>query len=259
MEHQYIETRLADRIGHIILNRPHKRNAFNSALVTELKQAFEQFYCDDQCKIIVLRARGEVFSAGADLGYLQQLQKNTYDENKADSRHLMALYEMIYTGPKVVISQIEGHAIAGGCGLATVSDFSFAVPAANFGYTEVRIGFIPAIVSVFLTRKIGEGKARELLLTGDLISAEEALRYGLINFVVAADEIQKRVQDFALRLAENCSGTSLNMTKSLLAEVQDLPYQAALALAADRNAQARATDDCQHGISSFLNKEKIKW
>lgn len=171
----------------------------------------------------------------------------------------MALYELIYAGPKVVISQVEGHAIAGGCGLATVSDFSFAVPAANFGYTEVRIGFIPAIVSVFLARKLGEGKARELLLTGDLISAEEAFRYGLINFVVNADEIETKVMGFARRLAENCSGSSLRMTKELLAEVQDLPYQAALALAADRNAQARATDDCQHGIASFLSKEKIKW
>ena len=259
MDYQYIDLQLEQRIGHIILNRPEKRNAFNEALVTELKHAFEQLYQDEACKIIVLRAKGEVFSAGADLGYLQQLQNNTYEENQADSRHLMALYEMIYAGPKVVISQVEGHAIAGGCGLATVSDFSFAVPGANFGYTEVRIGFIPAIVSVFLARKIGEGKARELLLTGDLISAEEALRYGLISFVVNADEIAERVQQFALGLAKNCSGNSLAMTKRLLAEVQDLPYQAALALAADRNAQARATDDCQHGINSFLNKEKIKW
>lgn len=228
-------------------------------MVTELKHAFSSFYEDADCKIIILRAKGEVFSAGADLGYLQQLQANTYEENKADSKHLMALYELIYAGPKVVISQVEGHAIAGGCGLATVSDFSFAVPAANFGYTEVRIGFIPAIVSVFLARKLGEGKARELLLTGDLISAEEAFRYGLINFVVNADEIEAKVLGFARRLAENCSSSSLRMTKELLAEVQDLPYQAALALAADRNAQARATDDCQHGIASFLNKEKIKW
>lgn len=228
-------------------------------MVTELKAAFRQFFEAEDCKIIVLKAKGEVFSAGADLGYLQQLQKNTYEENRADSRHLMELYEMIYTGPKVVISQVEGHAIAGGCGLATVTDFCFAVPAANFGYTEVRIGFIPAIVSVFLTRKIGEGKARELLLSGDLLTAAEALNQGLINFVVGADEIGERVQQFALNLAKNCSGNALAMTKQLLADVQDLPYQAALALAADRNAQARATDDCQHGIASFLNKEKIRW
>lgn len=259
MSYQYLEIQLHDRIGYIVLNRPEKRNAFNAELVTELKAAFQYFFDDNDCKIIVLRAKGEVFSAGADLGYLQQLQKNTYEENRADSRHLMELYEMIYTGPKVVISQVEGHAIAGGCGLATVTDFCFAVPGANFGYTEVRIGFIPAIVSVFLTRKIGEGKARELLLSGDLLTAAEALNQGLINFVVGADEIGERVQQFALNLAKNCSGNALAMTKQLLADVQDLPYQAALALAADRNAQARATDDCQHGIASFLNKEKIRW
>ncbi|MFN3529688.1 MAG: enoyl-CoA hydratase/isomerase family protein [Bacteroidia bacterium] len=259
MDYQYLQSSLDQRIGRIVLNRPDKRNAFNAELVEELKHAFQQHYADPACKIIVLSAKGAVFSAGADLGYLKQLQQNTYEENRTDSRKLMALYEMIYNGPKVVISQIEGHAIAGGCGLATVSDFSFAVPAANFGYTEVRIGFIPAIVSVFLTRKIGEGKARELLLTGDLISAEEALRYGLINFVIAADEIEQRVTGFAHRLAENCASSSLKMTKELLAEVQDLPYQAALELAADRNAQARATDDCQQGIAAFLNKEKLKW
>ena len=259
MDYQFLELHLNDRIGHIVLNRPEKRNAFNAELVTELKQAFRHFYASDACKIIVLRAKGEVFSAGADLGYLQQLQKNTYDENRADSRHLMELYEMIYAGPKVVISQVEGHAIAGGCGLATVTDFCFAVPGANFGYTEVRIGFIPAIVSVFLARKLGEGKARELLLTGDLLSATEAQHVGLINFVTPADEIADKVQEFALNLAKNCSGSALAMTKQLLADVQDLPYQAALALAADRNAQARATDDCQHGIASFLNKEKIRW
>ncbi|MBA4303455.1 MAG: methylglutaconyl-CoA hydratase [Sphingobacteriaceae bacterium] len=259
MEYQYLQIQLHERIGHIVLNRPEKRNAFNAELVTELKAAFGHFFEAPDCKIIVLRAKGEVFSAGADLGYLQQLQKNTYEENRADSRHLMELYEMIYTGPKVVISQVEGHAIAGGCGLATVTDFCFAVPAANFGYTEVRIGFIPAIVSVFLTRKIGEGKARELLLSGDLLTAAEALNQGLINFVVGADEIGERVQQFAVNMAKNCSGSALAMTKQLLADVQDLPYQAALALAADRNAQARATDDCQQGIGAFLNKEKIRW
>lgn len=259
MQYDYIECHVAERIGYITLNRPEKRNAFNYELVAELKSAFQLLYNDIHCKIIVLRARGEVFSAGADLGYLKSLQSNTFEDNLADSNHLMELYELIYHGPKVSISLIEGHAIAGGCGLATLTDFSFAVPAARFGYTEVRIGFIPAIVMVFLARKIGEGKARELLLTGDLMSAEEALRYGLINFVVNADEIAGAVHQFAIKLIENCSAESLATTKKMLARVQDLPYEQALRYAAEQNAHARGTADCQRGIAAFLNKEKMQW
>ncbi len=259
MNYDYIETSVAERIGYIVLNRPEKRNAFNYELVAELKTAFRLHFEDKHCKIIVLKAKGEVFSAGADLGYLKMLQSNTFEENLADSTHLMELYELIYSGPKVVISQIEGSAIAGGCGLATLTDFSFAVPAAKFGYTEVRIGFIPAIVMVFLARKIGEGRARELLLTGDLLSAEEALKYGLINFVVNADEIELLVHQFAKKLIENCSGESLATTKKMLARVQDLPYEEALHYAAEQNAHARATADCQRGIAAFLNKEKNQW
>lgn len=259
MSFAYIETYVADRIGYIVLNRPDKRNAFNHELVAELKTAFAAHFADDNCKVLILKAKGDVFSAGADLGYLKSLQKNSFEENLADSRHLMALYQLIYEGPKVVISQIEGSAIAGGCGLATVTDFSFAVPAAKFGYTEVRIGFIPAIVMVFLSRKLGEGKARELLLTGDLLDAQEALRYGLINFVVNADEIAQQVYLFAQKLIANCSGTALATTKKMLARVQDMPYADGLAYAAEQNAHARASSDCQLGISRFLNKEKNQW
>lgn len=259
MNYAYIESSVAERIGYIVLNRPEKRNAFNHELVAELKAAFEALYADKNCKIIVLKAKGDVFSAGADLGYLKSLQSNTFEENLADSSHLMELYKLIYSGPKVVISQIEGSAIAGGCGLATLTDFSFSVPIAKFGYTEVRIGFIPAIVMVFLARKIGEGRARELLLTGDLLSAEEALKYGLINFVVNADEIEALVYQFAQKLIENCSSESLATTKKMLARVQDLPYEAALSYAAEQNAHARATADCQRGIAAFLNKEKNQW
>jgi len=147
-----------DRVGYISLNRPEKRNALSYEMVTELKQAFNNAEEDESCKVIILQAEGKVFCAGADLAYLQQLQNNTYEENLEDSTHLMELFKQIYTSSKIVIAKVHGHAIAGGCGLATVCDFSFTVPEAKFGYTEVKIGFIPAIVKVFLLRKIGEGK-----------------------------------------------------------------------------------------------------
>ncbi len=151
-----IETSVKDRIGYIVLNRPDKRNALSPEMVSELKLAFKKAEDNAAVKVIVLKANGESFCAGADLAYLQDLQKFSYEENLADSRHLKELFLQIYTLRKVVIAQVQGSAMAGGCGLATVCDFVYAVPESKFGYTEVKIGFIPAIVMVFLLRKIGE-------------------------------------------------------------------------------------------------------
>lgn len=256
---QYIQYETKDKVGYIALNRPDKRNALNQQVVTELKQAFSLAEKDADVKVIVLKANGQSFCAGADLGYMQTLQKNTFEENYADSSQLKELFYQIYTHSKVVIAQVQGHAIAGGCGLATVCDFSFTVPDAKFGYTEVRIGFIPAIVKVFLLRKIGEGKSKELLLTGDLITAEEAKNMGLINWIVLADELEMKVNEFAQKLIKNNSAQSMALTKKMIAEVPEKSLSEALDYAAKMNAQARATPDCQKGIAAFLNKEEIKW
>jgi methylglutaconyl-CoA hydratase len=150
---------VANQTAYLTLNRPEKRNALSPEIITELKNAFDKAEQDASVKVVVLKANGESFCAGADLNYLQQLQNFSYEENLADSQHLKELFLKIYTLKKVVIAQVQGHALAGGCGLATVCDFTFAVPEAKFGYTEVRIGFIPALVAVFLIRKIGEQKA----------------------------------------------------------------------------------------------------
>jgi len=254
-----IEYSAKNRIGYISLNRPEKRNALNSQMVTELKAAFLQAEQDENCKVIVLRANGEVFSAGADLAYLQQLQQNTFEENYADSSHLKELFEQIYWHKKVVIAQVEGHAIAGGCGLATVCDFVFSVPEAQFGYTEVKIGFVPAIVMFFLLRKINEKRAKDLLLTGRLISAAEAKSLDLINDIIEPAEIEEFVEKFASKLVANCSAHSLALTKQMIAEIPSLEGHAALDYAAKSNAAARESDDCKKGISAFLNKEKVVW
>lgn len=255
----YVNYEVADRIGIITLNRPDKRNALSGEMVVELKSALERAATDDDVKVVVLAAAGDAFCAGADLAYLQQLQNNTYEENLADSASLMALFKMIYQLEKVVIAKIQGHAIAGGCGLATVCDFSFTVPEAKFGYTEVRIGFIPAIVKVFLLRKLGEGKSKELLLSGDLIDAEKAEAMGLINWVIPSEELNEKVNAFAAKLVTKNSGQSMALTKRMIAEVQNLSLDDGLQHAAEQNATARATEDCQKGIAAFLNKEKISW
>jgi len=248
-----------DRVGYITLNRPDKRNALNLEMVDGLKHAFDQAASDSDVKVIVLRANGEAFCAGADLAYLQQLQKFSFEENLADSRNLMSLYLKIYTLPKIVIAQVQGHALAGGSGLVTVCDFAYAAPEAKFGYTEVRIGFIPAIVSTFLIRKMGEGKAKDLLLSGRLIKAQEAAEMGMITKVVDNASLENEVNTLAQQLVASASGQSLAATKSLIDQVQGLSLRDALELAAQSNAAARDTEDCKRGIESFLQKKELKW
>ncbi len=256
---EFVRYEVTERVGYITLARAEKRNALNHEVVSELKRAFATAEDDENCKVVVLRAEGKVFCAGADLEYIQQLQKNDYHENLLDSTHLMELFRLIYTLKKVVIAQVHGHAIAGGCGLAAICDFGFTVPEAKFGYTEVKIGFIPAIVKVFLLRKIGEARAKQLLLTGDLISAEEAERYGLVNYVVPAPELEARVFAFAQKLCTENSRQSMEVTKEMIARVQGMGLEDGLQYAAEMNAVARSSEDCQRGIAAFLNKEALKW
>ena len=254
-----VEYSVKERVGIITLNRPEKRNSLSHELVANLKDAFTKAAEDQSVKVIILKANGEAFCAGADLGYLQQLQTFSYEENLQDSNHLKELFLMMYTHPKIVIAQVQGHALAGGCGLAAVCDFTYAVPQAKFGYTEVKIGFIPAIVTVFLLRKIGEAKSKELLLSGDLISAEQATQFGLINKVVSPETLEQETWALAKKLVEGNSGQSMRLTKQMIAEVQTMPMKDALNFAAEMNAKARGTDDCKRGISAFLNKEKLIW
>lgn len=259
MEYEFITYHTEQRIGYITLNRPDKRNALSFDVVSELQDAFDSANKDENCKVIVLKANGKAFCAGADLDFLQKLQNFTFEDNFKDSSHLAELFDKIYQLDKVVIAQIQGAALAGGCGLASICDFSFAAQSATFGYTEARIGFIPAIVMIYLIRKIGEGKARELLLSADIISAEQAKQYGLINYVVPDENLQEAVKSFALRLCEQNSGQSMNFTKRMIADVQGMSIKDALEFAAKMNAEARANEDCKKGISAFLNKEKIIW
>lgn len=208
-----VDYSVKERIGYITLNRPEKRNALSFELVDEMKNAFTMAEQDDKVKVIVLKANGESFCAGADLGYLQKLQNFSREENLEDSLHLKDLFYKIYTLNKVVIAQVQGHALAGGCGLATVCDFVFAVPEAKFGYTEVKIGFIPAIVMVFLIRKIGEQKARHLLLSGELICGEPTVQFGLVNRIVEKEKLDATVIDFANKLINNNSGKDYRSVK----------------------------------------------
>lgn len=259
MAEELVLYRVKDRIANITLNRVDKRNALNPELVALLTASLRKAAEDDEVKVIVLKANGNTFSAGADLAYLQQLQQNSFEENLADSNNLKELFTTICYLPKIVIAQIEGHAIAGGCGLATVCDVIFAVPEANFGYTEVKLGFVPAIVSCFLMRKTSETIAKRILLTGELFSAEQALAYNLISFVTKKQDIDQKVNDFAVDLCNNSSANALMVTKQLINQTTNPWLEKSLEMAITINAKVRESEDFKKGVASFLNKEKINW
>lgn len=257
--YQFIQYEVADRVAYITLNRPDKRNALNDMMVAELRDAIHAAQEDAMAKVIVLRANGPAFCAGADLEYLQRLQAFSLEQNQEDSASLAQLFLAIYRSTKVVIAQVEGHALAGGCGLVTVCDFAFSVPEAQFGYTEVRIGFVPAIVMTFLLRKAGELRAKELMLGGQMISAEKAVQYNLVNELVSGASMAEFVQSFARQLCTDNSAASMQLTKKMVADMPDFPLENAVKFAAKMNAHARMTEDCRRGIQAFLNKEKPTW
>lgn len=254
-----IISEVIDRVGVISLNRPEKRNALNPEMVAGLKKAFRAFFEDDAVKLIKLRGEGEAFCAGADLAVIRQLKEASYEENLADSKELAELFSIIHHGTKPVVAAVHGHAIAGGCGLTTICDIVIASDLAKLGYTETRIGFVPAIVAQFLLRKVGETHARYLLFSGSLISAEEAARIGLINESVPAEAFNERVDEIIKTLLHKTSGEALGRTKTLLNNVAELSFNDALDYAAEVNADARGTKDCQRGIQAFLDKEKLSW
>ena len=250
---------IENRIATITLNRPDKRNALNDEMVNELSEALISAEQDPNVKVVLLKANGNTFCSGADLDQLKAMQQNSYEENLADSNRLKDLFLKIYTLKKIVVAQVEGYALAGGCGLATVCDFTFATPDSKFGYTEARIGFVPAIVMIFLVRKVGEKRAGELLLTADIIQADQALHLGLINRIIEADKIHQHTIEFANHLITKNSSSSLARTKEMLSKISDQSLTNALNFAAAQNAIARGTEDCRKGIQAFLEKKHLNW
>lgn len=246
-------------IATLTMNRPEKRNALSAALVTAMLEAFEQVRFDPSVRVVVLTGAGKAFSAGADLAALEALQTATPLENLADSQHLARLFSTIHTFPKPVIAQINGHAIAGGCGLAAVCDISIASDRAKLGFTEVRIGFVPAIVMVYVLRKLGETATRTLFLRGHLITAKEAAEVGLISECVEDGGLAERVHTLAREMADYTSPSAIGLTKQMLAAVPGMGLEEALSYATQMNALARGTADCKAGIAAFLRKEKPPW
>lgn len=254
-----VDYRVADRAAWITLQRPEKRNALDHAVVSGLKEALARAASEDAVRVVVLTGAGSAFSAGADLAALEALQQAGPRENAADSRHLAGLFRDIALHPKPIVARVNGHAIAGGCGLAAVCDFALAASNARFGFTEVRIGFVPAIVAVFVLRKLGEATARDLLLRGGLIDAGRAAEIGLITKAVAPERLDDEVTSLVTELSEETSASAVALTKRLLARLPGLGLEEALDLAVETNTFARGTSDCRAGVSAFLRKEPPPW
>jgi methylglutaconyl-CoA hydratase len=244
-------------IATITLNRPDKRNAISYELIDELRAALDEL-SNSSTLVLILTGAGKAFCSGMDLENLKALVGRAPEQNVTDSETMAHLFRSLYDFPRPTIAAVNGAAIAGGCGLATLCDFTLAVAEAKFGYTEVRIGFVPAIVSTFLQRQIGEKHARDLLLTGRIIGADEAHRLGLVNEIVPAEKLSERARKLALQLMEN-SPASLLCTKRLLSEHAQAELDAQIQSAVRENAAIRATADFREGISSFLEKRKPVW
>ena len=244
-------------IATITLSRPEKRNAISYELIEELLAVLDEI-AHSSALVLILTGEGKAFCSGMDLENLKALSGRSSEQNLKDSETMAQLFRTLYDFPRPTIAAVNGAAIAGGCGLATLCDFTLAVPEAKFGYSEVRIGFVPAIVSTFLLRQIGEKRARDLLLTGRIIEADEAHRIGLINEIVSAEDLIARARALALQLLEN-SPASLSGTKRLLSDYARGELDAQIRSAVEENAAIRATSDFREGISSFLGKRKPRW
>ena len=251
------ETLAAGEVATITLNRPEKRNAISGVMIEELLAALEQAEASAARAAIVTGA-GKAFCSGMDLDALSAISSQSPEQHLKNSQRIAHLFRRLYSFPKPLIAAVNGPAIAGGCGIATLCDFTLAVPEATFGYTEVRIGFVPAIVSVFLIRQIGEKRARELLLAGRILDAAQAREYGLVTEIVPAERLRHRAHELATTLLES-SPTSLARAKRLLSRFIDADLDRDLEIAIAENARIRSTANFREGLAAFLEKRKPTW
>ncbi|HXX71639.1 MAG TPA: enoyl-CoA hydratase-related protein [Candidatus Acidoferrum sp.] len=245
------------RIATIALTVPERRNAISQRMIGDLIAALDQAESGSS-RLVILTGSGKAFCAGMDLEELQAVARQTLQKNLEDARRVTKLFSRLYAFPKPIIAAVNGPAIAGGCGIATLADLTIAVPEAKFGYTEVKLGFIPAIVAVFLRRRLSDKHVRDLLLTGRVIDASEAFRMGLITEIVPAENLMARAREIA-ELLLAASPTAVTQTKKLLLSFDRAAVRAELEAAIEANAEIRSTPDFREGVAAFLEKRTPKW
>lgn len=240
-------------VALITLNRPEKRNALDDSLVVGLKEALREADAREDVRAVVVTGAGADFCSGADLSALQKISESSIDENLEDARSLMELFSLVRRVRVPVVAAVRGRALAGGCGLATACDIVLAAESARFGYPEVKIGFVPAMVMAILRRNVSEKRAFELITRGEQVSAAEAARVGLVNQVFEDEAFEERVEQYVAGF-EQVSRSAVVLTKRLLYQMDGLTFDASLETGADVNAIARMTEDCRKGIARFLKK-----
>ena len=243
-----------NQVARITLNRPDKRNALNDELVAALKEALREAGINDQVRCVVITGAGTDFCSGADLSALEMISRGSVAENTDDAHALMGLFSQIRTVSVPVIAAVRGRALAGGCGLASACDLVLAAKSARFGYPEVKIGFVPAMVMAILRRNVSEKRAFELITRGAEISADQAKEFGIVNQVFADEDFEAGVNDYVAGFGK-LSASAVALTKALLYQMDGMEFRDALAAGADANVIARMTKDCQQGIARFLQKK----
>src|ERR1035437_3570792 len=252
-----ILTQSANGIKTITLNRPDKRNALSPSLIEELALALrEAETCD--CGVVILTGAGQAFCAGLDLEHLETMRACTPEEHRRDSENMALVLRTLYDFPKPVIAAVNGPAIAGGMALATIPDFTLAVPESKFGYTEVKVGFVPAIAASFLLRQVGELRTRELLLSGKLLKAQEAMHLGLVTQIVPSEELMSSANALAQCLLLN-SPQAMREVKRLLAKHSQRRLDEELEDAIEVNAQQQSAEDFKEGVLAFRERRRPEW
>lgn len=241
-------------IAEIVLNRPEKMNSLDEELIHDLSDIMRDFSVNEEVKVVVITGAEGNFCSGLYLDYLQKISEYDILQNKDDSRKFKNMLMNIYSCSKPVIAKVKGYCLAGGCGIASACDIIIADETARFGYTEVKIGFIPAIVMLFLLKRVSESHAKDLLLTARMINADDAFRMGFINQYLHSGELDAKVNDVCQMLMKN-SGTSLKLTKEMFTNISGMDFDKALEYACDLNAVTRMTPDCKNGVAKFLNKQ----
>jgi methylglutaconyl-CoA hydratase len=245
---------LRDGVARITLNRPERRNALDGELVGELKAAFTASASSDACRVVLLTGAGTDFCSGADLANMEKTAQNSVLDNMADARSTADLFLMMRNHPRPVIAAVRGRALAGGCGIATACDIILAAESAQFGYPEVNIGFVPAMVMAILRRSVSEKAALELVVTGETVSASRAHDLGLVHRVFADAHFLAEVENYVEKLAAK-SASAVMLSKRLLYNMDSMSFEAALQAGVEMNAIARQTEDCRKGIEKFLKKK----
>lgn len=257
-EYQTITFKIENQIARIFLNRPEIHNAFNDVMILELSEVFKKISEDEKIRVAVLTGNGQSFCAGADLNWMKKVIDFSYEENLKESLQLAELFYLMYTLPQPTIARVNGAAIGGGAGLVAVCDLVIASEKAKFSLSEVKLGLVPACISPYVLRRVGERVARELFLTGERIDACKALEFGLVNQVVPDDKLDEAVDERIKQLLSS-GPKALAMCKDLLQKIPGMGFEEFKRYTAEVIAKLRISEEGQEGMNAFLEKRKPKW